>query len=505
MLLGSASSISRATATDDDGTIGVRVEPQHAGVAMTLARAPKGALHLGYDVRANESSPDDPTGELVLDDRFRGAGETLVFWPDALADVSAPVEIRIDGSVLRAPNAASSFGVGATKRVKARGRALAHAGFVAGSLGGAQFDAIEGHDEAAWLGYTAFDPRPSVAELAETRTAMAETFKEQDIPGPPMTYLFVSQARPAGWFSVSPRAQGVAIEMGPSEPWGAALRMAIAQELAHGWIGGELWIGPTDAAHDAEGWWFSEGVARFYATRVLSRLGLLAPGDVRDVIGGELSVDATSGLRGVGNAEIAAHAKTDGVARAELVARGALYAARENAVIRARSKNAKSLDAVVLALLEEARAARKPLPTSAWIDALAKEDPDAAATFDAIVVKGGAIDLPSGALGPCFRAGKGEYVAFDLGFDADATLEAKDKIVAGLRADGPAAKAGVLKGDAIVEAEYKDGQPDVLVKLKLKRAGKDVALTYAPRGAKGKGQTWTRVAGKRDETCGDPI
>ena len=42
-------------------------------------------------------------------------------------------------------------------------------------------------------------------------------------------------------------------------------------------------------------------------------------------------------------------------------------------------------------------------------------------TFDAIIVKGGKVELPKDALGPCFRAGVGEYAAFDPGFDVEAT------------------------------------------------------------------------------------
>ena len=41
---------------------------------------------------------------------------------------------------------------------------------------------------------------------------------------------------------------------------------------------------------------------------------------------------------------------------------------------------------------------------------LGKDDPDAAKTFDAVVVRGEAPALPADALGPCFRAATGEYV-----------------------------------------------------------------------------------------------
>ena len=69
------------------------------------------------------------------------------------------VRLDIDGSSLKAPRAASTAGVGVTILRNLRLEGLQHASFVGGSLYSAVFDA-EARDEAAWLGYTAFDPRP---------------------------------------------------------------------------------------------------------------------------------------------------------------------------------------------------------------------------------------------------------------------------------------------------------------------------------------------------------
>jgi predicted metalloprotease with PDZ domain len=281
--------------------------------------------------------------------------------------------------------------------------------------------------------------------------------------------------------------------------------LSIAQQMIHTWIGGELWVGPTDAEHEAESWWFTEGVARFAATRLLARLALISPNDVRDAIAGEASVLATSPHRGKSNAALAAMAKTDGTARAHLVARGALYAARVSARIRAKTKGTKSLDAVIHALLTRARSERRALPATAWIDEVAKLDQDTteARSFDETIVHGAEPTLPHGALGRCFRAGMGDYVAFDLGYDDQATRESATHVVVGLRADGPAARAGLRAGDVIEEAEYEDGRPEVAVKLTVTRAGAKIALTYEPRGEKRRGQTWTRVNGMPDDRCGE--
>jgi len=494
--------VSNVAAHDDTGEIKVDVAAAAPGVELTLGRPLTGAVHLSYDVAANGDAPDDPLGQLVLDDRFRGAGEGLLALPSALDDLSVPTILKIDGEALRAPNAASSFGFGASHHMTIRPRVLRYGSFLAGSMGAAKFeDDASGRDEGAWLGYTSFDPRPAVAEMAVIRTGLSEQFKEHD--NSLWTYLLMAQTRPVGSFSTTARAASVLLQLGPSEPWSAPLRLSVGQQLAHRWIGGELRLA-SPPPHDAEAWWFNDGVARYVAMHVLSRLGLFTANDTKDEIAGQLAVLATTGFAKRTNAELAAEAESNDVARAVLVARGALFAAREAAVIRARSKGEKSLDAVLLALVEQARHdGGRPVQATAVVDALAKEDPDAAKSFDAFITRGAPLELPPSALGPCFHSGAGEYVAFDPGFDVVGTREAKEGRVVGLRPGGPAAKAGLREGDLVQTMTERDGDADVPVKIAVMRGGAKVNVTYLPKGAHGRGQTWARVRTVPDDHCGD--
>ncbi len=500
--LGTADRIARPFARDANGDIEVAVANAPPGVELRLARAPAGPVTLAYSVLAGGEAPDDPTGVTVLEDRFRGAGERLLALPAGVEDTRSAVLVRIDGEALRAASAASSLGIGTARRAALPPRALRYATFVAGSLGVQVIDDPgAGHDEGAWLGYTDFDPRPAIAELAQFRTSLRELLKSQDDPGA-WTYLVVSQTRPMGWFRTTPRMGSVLLQVGPSEPWTASLQLSLAQQLARRWIGGELHV-ETSAGHEGEGLWFSEGVSRYVAMRLLSRLGMLAPDDARNAVAGELSVLATSPDRTLPNARLGELAPKDEVARATLMARGAVYALREAAVMRAHTKGERGLDSVLALLVRQAEDHKQgAFAVPAWLEAIGKADPNAARIFDAYVVRGDPIALPADALGPCFRPGTGEYVAFDPGFDLEATRESRDGKVVGVRPDGPAAKAGLKDGDVIESMQAREADGEAPVKLTLTREGSQVSLTYVPRGARGRGQTWTRIPGVPNDRCG---
>ncbi|HEY2515293.1 MAG TPA: hypothetical protein VGI39_30710, partial [Polyangiaceae bacterium] len=232
---GTAARITHAAARDAKHAVSVQLKPAAGGPALDLVLdgATSGPVHLEYDVMSGDDAPDDPFGLLVLDDRFRGGGERLLAIPESIQDTALPVLVRIDGEPLRADRAASSLGVGAVHRARLRPRALRYATFLAGSLGAQVIQAVEGNDEGAWLGYTSFDPRPAIAELAQIRTGLYEFLKSrQPIPGPTWTYLLMSQSRPIGSFSTTPRFESILLQVGPSEPWSAPLRLSMTQQLA---------------------------------------------------------------------------------------------------------------------------------------------------------------------------------------------------------------------------------------------------------------------------------
>ena len=475
-------------------------------VIVTLPRAVSGEVRVAYTIVEKARAPFAMPGVDVDPNRFQATGEPLLLLPDGLDDRAVHATIAIDtkdydGNTGHKTflDAVSSFGVGREREADVRGGELRGAFYAAGGLGHALFDAPEGHDEAAWLGYTSFDPRPIAADVAAFRTAVRELFKGGDEA--PLTLLIVSDARPVGTFAAARRARSVVARVGAGEAWTGPVRIAVAAEVLHGWIGSRLWIGPDDAAHEAESYWFTEGVTRWLARDLLFRFGLITPREMLDEVHGLVGLAVTSPRAKEGNAALAARAK-EPLAVPLLVARGAIYATRVNAMIRAKKKGARGLADVLRALFQKARDKRGPLPNAAWIEAVSAElGAGEAATFTRIIDEGRAEDLPDGALGPCFRRAARTYEAYDLGFDEDRTRASTDRVLVGLRPDGPAWKAGVREGDVLTAASITRGRSDVKVSITVKRGAEPKTFSYFPKGARARGQGFARKPDVAEEAC----
>ncbi|NUQ78867.1 MAG: hypothetical protein HUU21_35530, partial [Polyangiaceae bacterium] len=448
----------------------------------------------------------DTTPVVEVDaDFFRAVGQTLIALPEAAANEIVSADITIDMSDYSSTSsnapvfgAASSFGVGASKQVKVRGREILEAAFFVGRMGSAIFNATEGHDEAAWFGYTTFDPRPIAADVAGFRTAAGQIFRDNE--NRPATFFILPDGRNAGAFVAARRAGGVIVQVGVGEPWSGPVRIAVASEILKAWIGERLFIGPSAPGQEAESYWFTEGVTRHLARDLLFRFGLITPSELLDEVHGLIGMRVTSPFQGQPNKALAARASEPGVLPV-LVARGALYATRADAEIRAKSNGKTSLDDVLRALYAKARAERGPLPVSAWTEAISKEiGGDEAGAFAAMIENGGEIRIPDAAFGPCFRAAARRYEAFDLGFEE--AREPKDtRKIESVRAGGPADKAGLRAGDVIVEAKFTRGRSDVPASITVERGGEKKTITYRPAGPSVPGQGWARKKEIPDESC----
>ena len=497
------------SARDERGPLELRTAMGEGTLTVRPVRPWEGELSLTYVAQARVSSRSGLPWLAADPDRLELSGEALLL-PDTLEDKQIAASLRIaveaygtldgygQGSKEQlVAGGASSFGVGAARTVNSTVGELRRAVFLAGPMGSAVFDAPEGHDEAAWFGYTSFDPRPVAADVAAFRSAVGEIFGDKSAT--PESLLIVQVPGPRGSFVAARRSRGVLVHVPVGEPWSGPLRIAVGVEVLHAWLGSRLWIGPEAPTREAEGVWFAQGVARHLSRDLLFRFGLITPAEVANEVNGLESVVATSRWRKETNAALAARVGEPGVLPL-LVARGALYALRVDATLRARSGGKRSISDVLRVLYGKAREKRGPLATSAWIEAVTGElGADEAPAFDGAIAHGDKLTVPDGALGPCFKRENRRHEPFVLGFDEPATKE--PQAITGLVTGGPAEKAGVKEGDVLLNATFAQGRSDVSVQLLLERAGKQIKVEYRPAGPAAMGRGWARRKGVGDEAC----
>lgn len=441
--------------------------------------APRTTIALVYDVKPTAS--DDETLRTVIEaGRFRAVGERILALPIAFDAQRIEATVVIDAHAVDLPMSASSFGVGAARIrhvVKTTGAELRRTAFIAGGGGHAIFDAPEGHDEAAWLGWTAFDPRAVGAEIAGFRGLVRDYFKDTD-PGP-ATMLFVADERPRGRFRIMRRTGGILVNVGGKDPYDAPLRLAVGHDLAHAWIGDRLWVGANDA------FWFQEGFARWVSREQLARAGLLSPDEYAGEVNRLLGVIATSGR--------------DKRTLALQIARGAMFATMLDGRIRERSQGARSLDDLLRALLHSSDAMHVQIAVEDFLLAAVKEGGDVVrADFDDVVVNAKRSSLPRDALGGCFEPRDAIYEGLDAGFDVAGSRA--EKKVRDVDPKGPAAKAGLREGEPLVSTDdpLETTEP---MNVEVERDGRATTIAFKPTGGTRKGQAFRRKPGLSDDAC----
>jgi hypothetical protein len=273
-------------------------------------------------------------------------------------------------------------------------------------------------------------------------------------------------------------------------------KLTLAHEMVHTFVGS---LGGNDGLADS---WYSEGLAVYYERLLPLRAGAITPEQYLTDLNQTAARYYTDLLNTTPNDQIAARFWADTRIRVLPYDRGSLYFADLNANIRQATGGRKSLDDLVLAMMDH-RAQGQPADEDYWVTLLRQTLGEQGVDEFHAMLAGKLIVPASDAFGPCFTRTTALLRRYDLGFDPNVLVQPK-RIVQGLAADSAAAKAGLRDGDEIVKPVPQDGiQADqhATLTLLIRRDSTEFPLTYLPRGEEVEATQWTRVPGVKDDTC----
>ncbi|MEP7123258.1 MAG: hypothetical protein ABJE95_20180 [Byssovorax sp.] len=508
--------IEEVYARDGEGALALKTRPAIVdGDACTEWRSdrhPSGAIVITYRVRVAAGDSHRIVGVRAHAGGFAGQGATFLLLPDVNDVYRAHLTWSLAGAGEGA-SAASSFGAGDVETSAPLDR-LRSAFYMAGPLGRIAIDNGATHFRAAWLGRPLFDPAEASVWAARAREGQRAFFRDTD-PSPFTFFLRPVPGLGASWVGNGGPASFLLLA-GDKLPWERLARFAVAHEMVHSWIGvrgsGLRLEGPEGSAY-----WLTEGFTVHYTRTLLLRDGLATPAEFLDDLRERTERFAVNPDKGAPNEVIVkGFFKNDTIGKLPYD-RGMLYAAEVDAAVRAKSGGKRSLDDLMAALLDRARALGKqaaavdpaakeppavvtaPLPADAFRELVGVElGPDGQARYDAVIVRGAPPTPPSDAYGPCFKAVNKAIPRFELGFDVSSY---KDDKLTGLVRGSAADRAGLREGDHVKGSGVAIGVTFLPVTMDVDRGGKKKTISFLPQGATVAGSIWVREPKVPDAEC----
>ena len=262
----------------------------------------------------------------------------------------------------------------------------------------------------------------------------------------------------------------------------ATAKRFLGHEYMHSWMPQALGLMPEK--DEAVDYWLSEGFSDFLASRILLRSGLWSLEDYASDKNETLRRHTTSPARTASAADIAAGFWSNDSLQQLSYDRGHLFATILDMRIRERSGGTLSLDDVLRAQRERAKAA--PDLASRLLPQVMLEvaGVDAAAEIEKHMRAGEPLVLPSGTIGSCGQIASVKVRDFDRGYDATATRLAGD-LLTGVAPDGPAFAAGLRNGMRLMRRESgKFGDSTIEVAYRVADANGERLVRYLPEGKK---------------------
>ena len=490
-----AADLDDVAARDSRGPLRLTAQQDGEGAGAARAwvpdRATEGAISLHYRVPIGSRTATRgaaPPLELRSEGGgFSGAGSTFLLLPPGATPAMLSVRWNLE-NMAEGAFGASSIGPGnAATRAPQPPNRLERSFFMAGRIG--HYEA--GPFFAAWQGSPPFDAPALMAWTGRLHTRFVGVFRPPEV-SPYGVFLRPNPVNAGGGVGL---ADSFVATFGPGTD-GDDLKLTLAHEMFH------TFAPAIGSPAGLESSWFGEGLAVFYARALTLRFGEITPDRFLDSLNSTAARYYTSAMMTAPNSEVPRRFWADTRIRTLPYDRGALYFSVVDDRMRKRWRGRRSLDDLLRAMLERQRTGRT-LTNGDWEAVLgAQLGPAAIAEFRAMLA--GTPPLPaSDAFGPCFRRIQRPLRRYVLGFEP-AVLTEPRRIVRGLIPGSGAEQAGLRNGDEILRPVPQDGiqgNQTQMMRLEIRRDGRDFPLSYLPRGETVQTWQWERVPGVPDSRC----
>ncbi|RSL68681.1 hypothetical protein CEP54_002677 [Fusarium duplospermum] len=267
--------------------------------------------------------------------------------------------------------------------------------------------------------------------------------------------------------------------MGVDNTW-ENFQILLSHEMVHTW---------PALSGDGDVTWSVEGVADYYSIVLPYRVGIITLDRFIRRVNNMATAYYTNPMINLTNAEVEDQSSESEHIERVPYERGMLFLIRLDAKIRERSNGTRSIDDVVLKLLDRTRLNQGD-SLEDFLDVLEEELESARDEYEQMA-DAKLVVPPDNSLSPFLTAQKTELEQYEVGFEK----EVKDgtSFISKVLSDSRAARAGLMAGDEVLGTEDRLSNPDILVayedvdaeaRVKVRRNGEELLISYRPRSFK---------------------
>ncbi len=465
-------------------TPGAQLRPGPKPYYKLVVHRPGARLHLRYEVVAR--APDPSLGQknryyhLFRKQGYQFVGHAVFAIPAWPSMKKRPVRLHWK-TAARPWNRANSFGEGqSAQRMRISLFELRHAIYLGGDIR-IHRRRVRGRPVVlAIRGKWKFSDRALAALVTKTVRVQRAFWRDDRFPH----FLVAAMPLPGPCCSYGGLGftNSVALFLNTAGGITNELTWLVVHELFHAWLGDRIRPAHLDQRHR----WFFEGVTEYFAhLLILRHFGRSLPAYVA-----ELNQKIRAYWRSPWRTTPLSRVLRDLWSTPDLYRlaywRGHLLASNWHAAHFRATRGTEGLGGLMRRLYAQVRK-RKSRFRVAMLSTLTHRRARGwiAGTVKQHIVDGRLLRPDPKALGPCVTLAPHTIHTFDLGFHWPATR--RTRRMAGVRAGGPAHRAGLRTGEKIWGWKLRTNDPDFAVQIYVRRQGRLRWISYLPRRGKG----WT--------------